>query len=87
LRRCREWPAWSIAANPALTDGSYTATATQADDATNSTTTSTISFRVDTVGPAVTITALIAADGESNWLEGAQLVAVYLIIATAFWYL
>jgi Ca2+:H+ antiporter len=36
---------------------------------------------------AVTITALIAADGESNWLEGAQLVAVYLIIATAFWYL
>jgi Ca2+:H+ antiporter len=36
---------------------------------------------------AVTITALIAVDGESNWLEGAQLVAVYLIIATAFWYL
>jgi Ca2+:H+ antiporter len=36
---------------------------------------------------AVTITALIAADGESNWLEGSQLVAVYLIVATAFWYL
>jgi Ca2+:H+ antiporter len=36
---------------------------------------------------AVTITSLIALDGESNWLEGAQLIAVYLIIATTFWYL
>jgi Ca2+:H+ antiporter len=36
---------------------------------------------------AVVITALIAADGESNWLEGVQLLAVYLITATAFWYL
>jgi Ca2+:H+ antiporter len=36
---------------------------------------------------AVFITALIAIDGESNWLEGAQLVAVYAIIATAVWYL
>jgi len=30
---------------------------------------------------------LIASDGESNWLEGAQLMAVYGIIATAVWYL
>jgi len=36
---------------------------------------------------AVVITSLIAIDGESNWLEGAQLVAVYGIIATAVWYL
>jgi Ca2+:H+ antiporter len=36
---------------------------------------------------AVFIMALIAIDGESNWLEGAQLVAVYAIIATAVWYL
>ena len=36
---------------------------------------------------AVFITALIAADGESNWLEGAQLMAVYGIAAAAFWYL
>jgi len=35
----------------------------------------------------VVITALIAVDGESNWLEGAQLIAVYAIIATAVWYL
>jgi Ca2+:H+ antiporter len=36
---------------------------------------------------AVVITSLIAIDGESNWLEGAQLVAVYGIVATAVWYL
>jgi Ca2+:H+ antiporter len=39
------------------------------------------------LAPAVVITAVIAADGESNWLEGAQLIAVYLIVATSFWYL
>jgi Ca2+:H+ antiporter len=44
-------------------------------------------IQVIALAAAVTITALIAADGESNWLEGAQLMAVYLIIATAFWYL
>ncbi len=36
---------------------------------------------------AVTITAIIALDGESNWLEGALLIAVYLIVATTVWYL
>jgi Ca2+:H+ antiporter len=35
----------------------------------------------------VFITGLIAADGESNWLEGAQLVGTYAIIATVFWFL
>ncbi len=44
-------------------------------------------IQVIALAAAVTITALIAIDGESNWLEGAQLVAVYVIIATAFWYL
>ncbi|MFN8452234.1 MAG: calcium/proton exchanger [Anaerolineae bacterium] len=33
------------------------------------------------------IAALIALDGESNWLEGAMLLAVYLIIALAFFFL
>lgn len=28
----------------------------------------------------------VASDGESNWLEGAQLIAVYLIIAIAFFF-
>ena len=44
-------------------------------------------IQVLALAAAVTITALIAADGESNWLEGAQLMAVYAIVATSFWYL
>jgi Ca2+:H+ antiporter len=35
----------------------------------------------------VLIAALIALDGESNWLEGAQLLVVYAIIGMAFFYL
>jgi Ca2+:H+ antiporter len=39
---------------------------------------------------AVTIAVLIAAfitwDGESDWSEGAALLALYAIIATAFWW-
>jgi Ca2+:H+ antiporter len=34
---------------------------------------------------AVLITGQIAADGESNWLEGVQLLAVYLILAVVFY--
>jgi Ca2+:H+ antiporter len=33
------------------------------------------------------ITALVSADGESNWLEGAQLLAVYAILSLAFFLL
>jgi Ca2+:H+ antiporter len=33
------------------------------------------------------IAALIALDGESNWLEGAQLLVVYMIIGMAFFFL
>ena len=35
----------------------------------------------------VLIANKVAGDGESNWLEGAQLVAVYLIIAAGFFIL
>jgi Ca2+:H+ antiporter len=35
---------------------------------------------------AVLVTAFITADGESNWIEGAAMIAVYAIIATAFWW-
>jgi Ca2+:H+ antiporter len=41
-------------------------------------------LEVAAVGAAVGISALIALDGESNWLEGALLVIVYLILAAAF---
>ncbi|HRE54184.1 MAG TPA: hypothetical protein PLP22_05255 [Candidatus Competibacter sp.] len=36
---------------------------------------------------ATWILALIASDGESNWMEGAQLLAVYVILALAFYFL
>jgi len=33
------------------------------------------------------VLTLIVSDGESNWMEGAQLLAVYLIIGIAFYFL
>ena len=41
-------------------------------------------LEVAAVGVAVGISALIAFDGESNWLEGALLVLVYVILAVSF---
>ncbi|NJP05652.1 MAG: cation transporter, partial [Chloroflexaceae bacterium] len=43
-------------------------------------------FEVAAVTLAVLLVTVIASDGESNWLEGAQLLAVYAIIALAFFY-
>lgn len=45
------------------------------------------SFELIALFAAVLISALIALDGESNWLEGAQLLAVYVIIGIAFFFL
>lgn len=44
-------------------------------------------FELTSLGFAVLIASLIALDGESNWLEGAQLLAVYVIIALAFFFM
>ena len=44
-------------------------------------------FELAALGAAVVIAALISLDGESNWLEGAQLLIVYIILALAFFYL
>ncbi len=44
-------------------------------------------FELAALGASVVIAALIALDGESNWLEGAQLLIVYVILALAFFYL
>ena len=41
---------------------------------------------VVSVSLAVIISAFITFDGESNWIEGAAMIAVYAIIATAFWW-
>lgn len=45
------------------------------------------SFEVLAIALSVGIIALIAQDGESNWMEGVQLLAVYAILGIAFYYL
>ncbi|MFM9105890.1 MAG: cation transporter, partial [Chloroflexota bacterium] len=32
------------------------------------------------------IAVLVSVDGESNWLEGAQLIALYIIFGIAFYF-
>jgi Ca2+:H+ antiporter len=44
-------------------------------------------FEVIAVGLAVAVVSLVAADGESNWMEGVLLLAVYLVFAIAFFFL
>ena len=44
-------------------------------------------FELLALGAAAGIAAIIALDGESTWLEGAQLLAVYAIVAMAFFFL
>jgi len=44
-------------------------------------------FEVITVVLAVAIVSLVALDGESNWMEGVLLLAVYVIFAIAFFFL
>ena len=41
-------------------------------------------FEVVAVIAAVVIANMISADGESNWLEGVQLIALYAMIAVVF---
>jgi Ca2+:H+ antiporter len=42
-------------------------------------------FEIVAIGLSVAATAIVALDGESNWVEGLQLLAVYLIVALAFY--
>lgn len=44
-------------------------------------------FEVLAVAISVGILALIAQDGETNWLEGVQMLAVYAILGMAFYFL
>ncbi|MFZ5916554.1 MAG: calcium/proton exchanger [Chloroflexota bacterium] len=44
-------------------------------------------FEVVALGVSVLIAALVSLDGESHWLEGAQLLAVYTILGIAFFFL
>ena len=43
-------------------------------------------FEVAAVGISTLLVAFISSDGESNWLEGAQLLGAYLIMAVSFFF-
>jgi len=44
-------------------------------------------FELIALVAAALIASLVARDGESNWMEGAQLLVVYVILALAFFFL
>jgi Ca2+:H+ antiporter len=44
-------------------------------------------FEVAAVTMSVLVVGFVAVDGESNWMEGAMLVGVYLMLAIAFFFL
>jgi Ca2+:H+ antiporter len=44
-------------------------------------------FEVLAVGLSALIVSIIALDGESHWFEGAQLLAVYALVAVAAWFI
>ena len=43
-------------------------------------------FELVAVAASVLIANRVSSDGESNWLEGLQLVATYIVIGTAFFF-
>ena len=43
-------------------------------------------FEITAIALSVLATSLVVVDGESNWVEGLQLLAVYLILALAFYF-
>ena len=44
-------------------------------------------LEVIAVGISVWILSLVCNDGESNWMEGVQLLAVYVILGIAFYFM
>jgi Ca2+:H+ antiporter len=44
-------------------------------------------FQVGALGVSVVVAAFITLDGESHWLEGLQLLALYAMIAAAAWFI
>jgi len=43
-------------------------------------------FEVMVLGLSVIIATFVSMDGESNWLEGAMLLAVYIIVGIGFFF-
>jgi Ca2+:H+ antiporter len=44
-------------------------------------------FEIAAIGLSVATVTLVAMDGESNWLEGLQLLGLYVILAAAFYFI
>jgi Ca2+:H+ antiporter len=44
-------------------------------------------FEIAAIGLSLLSIAFIAHDGETHWMEGVQLLAVYAILALGFYYL
>ncbi|MGD0004242.1 MAG: calcium/proton exchanger [Anaerolineaceae bacterium] len=44
-------------------------------------------FELVALMAAVIVAALVSSDGETNWLEGTELIAVYIILGVAFFFL
>ena len=44
-------------------------------------------MEVVAIAASVGIMAIMSEDGETHWMEGVQLLAVYTILAVAFFYL
>lgn len=42
-------------------------------------------FEISAIGLSVLAVALVSLDGESNWLEGLQLLGIYVVLALAFY--
>jgi Ca2+:H+ antiporter len=42
-------------------------------------------FEITAIALSVLATVIVVIDGESNWVEGLQLMSVYLILAIAFY--
>jgi Ca2+:H+ antiporter len=42
-------------------------------------------FEIVAIGLSVVATTIVSLDGESNWVEGLQLLAIYLVVAAAFY--
>jgi Ca2+:H+ antiporter len=45
------------------------------------------SLQIALLAASAIMAGLIATDGEANWLEGLELIAIYILAAIAFWYL
>ena len=43
-------------------------------------------FEITAIALSVLATSIVVTDGESNWVEGLQLLSVYLILALAFYF-